>query len=235
VAVNHHCAELLRALGERAQPAELAAAVGLASGAAGWARDGWLRVTRTLGQVTSDVRGHAGLEVADAQDLALWTGRLALASAARAAAGADPAGQAERSAADLKEATGDVRRVIAAVHYASDAMSRLAQVHDRQAAMAARAGRFLSPSWSLPDYCDRSRPYGPAPADRVYAVPSAYAQARETSSAFELRMVEGAEIIRLRARSPAPGVKRYTWASSYSKQSSLLGRAARLSWRAGFR
>src|SRR5579859_3565644 len=44
VAVNHHCAKVLRALGEQAQPGELAAAVRQAGGVAGQARDGWLRV-----------------------------------------------------------------------------------------------------------------------------------------------------------------------------------------------
>ena len=200
VAVNHQCAELLRHLGDRAQPGELAGAVTQAGEAAGHARDGWLRVTRTLDQVTSDTRGHAGREVADSQDLALWTGRLAQASATPTLAGAGPAGQAERPAADLTGIPDDARAVVAAVHYASDAMSRLAELHDRQAAAAARSARFLAPSWSLPDYYGRSRPYGPAPTERVDAIRSAYREARATTSACEAQVGEVGEMVRSPSR-----------------------------------
>ena len=200
MAVNHHCAELLRRLGEQAQPGELAAALTQAGQAAGHARDGWLRVARTLDQVTSDVRGHAGPEAADAQDLAQWTGRLAHASTARTQAGAGPAGQAEPPAAALTAEPGDAGAVVAAVHYASEAMSRLAGIHDRQAAAAARSARFLAPSWSLPDYYGRSRPYGPAPAERVDAVRSAYCQARGANSAFEASAGEVGELVRSPSR-----------------------------------
>ncbi len=200
VAVHHHCADLLRRLGEQAQPRELAAAVTQAGQAAEHARDGWLRVTRTLDQVTSDVRGHAGREAADARDLARWTGRLAQIGAARAPVDAGQGGQAERPAAGLTAAPGDARAVVAAVHYASDAMSRLAEIHDRQAAAASLSARFLAPSWSLPDYYGRSKPYGPAPAERVDAVRSAYRQAREATSAGEARVGDVAGMIRSPSR-----------------------------------
>lgn len=42
-----------------------------AAEAAGRARDWWLRVARTLDQVTSDIRGHRSPDAADARDLAL--------------------------------------------------------------------------------------------------------------------------------------------------------------------
>jgi len=150
--------------------------------------------------VTSDIRGRAGPEAADAQDLALWTGQVAHASAARALAGAGPAGRAERPTVGMTAAPGDTIAVVAAVHCASDAMSRLAEIHDRQAGAAARSARFLAPSWSLPDYYGRSRPFGPAPAERVDAVRSAYRQARWASSAFEASAGEVGELVRSPSR-----------------------------------
>jgi hypothetical protein len=72
--------------------------------------------------------------------------------------------------------------VAAAVHHASDSLDRLVQVHQAQARSAARARRYLVPTRSLPGRYDVARPYGPAPADRVGLVLSAYQQARAASS-----------------------------------------------------
>jgi hypothetical protein len=203
VATSHHCSVLLDALANRFRAVDSREAWALpgfqvamteASAAAGHARDEWLRVARTLDQLTSDMPGHEELEGADARDLALWTGRLAY---------TDPQwtlrsgpSSAERTAVDLVPEPQDAAAVVEAVHHASDSLRRLAEAHKRQARSAARAERFLVPTRSLPDYYDIPRPYGPAPPDRVGVVLAAYKYAHEASSRAEARVAEVAHATR---------------------------------------
>jgi hypothetical protein len=203
VATSHHCSVLLGTLATRFHAVDsleawelpgIPVATTEASAAAGRARDGWLRVARTLDLLTSDMPAHGELEGADARDLALWTGRLAYADPNWTL----PSGprSAERTAADLVPAPQDASAVVAAVHHASDSLRWLAEAHKRQARAAARAERFLVPTRSLPDYYDIPRPYGPAPPDQVTVVLAAYKYAHEASSQADARVAEVADATR---------------------------------------
>ena len=199
VAVNEHCGVLLRILGGRAWPGSDSGAVVRAGEAAVQSRDAWLRVARTLDQVTPDVRGHLGQEVIDADDLAHWSERLA--QGLVAASGA--VGRFDRTTvadAEVRAAPGAAvgpagAEVARAVHYAADAMSLLAEVHGLQARKIAQGRRFFVPSWSLPDYYDKTRPYAPAPPDRVDAVISAYDQAYQAALVAQQVAGELAEFV----------------------------------------
>jgi hypothetical protein len=223
VATSHHCSVLLGALASRFHAVDIGepralpgmpVAMTEASAAAARARDGWLRVARTLDQLTSDMPGREESEGSDARDLALWTGRLAY---------ADPQWMlrsgprsAERAAADLVPGPQDAAAVVAVVHHASDSLRRLAEVHERQARSVARAERFLVPTRSLPDYYDIPRPYGPAPLDRVGVVLAAYKYAHEASSQAEARVAEVA--VATRSPSTVLTLARDVWSRSAASQ-----------------
>ena len=198
VAVGEHCGVVLRVLGEGGLAGGDDGAVGRAGEAAVRARDGWLRVARTLDQVTPDVRGHLGQEVADADDLVRWCERLVVGLVGAPGV----VGRGERAAVAGGEvlvapgvAVGPAGAEVAgAVHYAADAMSLLAEVHGLQARKVAQGRRFFVPSWSLPDYYDKTLPYAPAPPDRVDAVISAYDQAYQAGLVAQQAVGELAEL-----------------------------------------
>ncbi len=200
-AASHNCAVLLHTLasgtdGPRSggTPARYAQA----AEAAGTARDWWLRVARTLDQVTSDIRGHVPADTADTRDLALWTGRLAYADPGWTLASGP--GQPARPAGNLATGPQETALVVAAVHHASDALRQLADVHHKQAHSAARADRFLVPTRSLPDTYDIPRPYGPAPPDRIGLVLTAYQHASTASSEAVASVAEVAAVTRAPSR-----------------------------------
>ena len=205
VAASHHCSVLLGTLEERAGITVgrgedvwagfgLAVALAEAGQAAGRARDSWQGVTRTLDQVTSDVPGQVGVEVGATRDLAVWTGRLAYADP-RWTPASGPRAKARR-AADLAPEPRDAAVVVAAVHHASDALARLAEVHERQARSLARAGRFLAPARSRSERDGGSRTYGVAPPERIAVVMAGYRQASEANAEAETRVAVAAETIR---------------------------------------
>ncbi len=162
-AASHHCHLLLTALAERARDLRPAAAPRLeqAAGQARLARSAWLQAGRALGDVTTDIRWQTSRAAAEAADLALWSGRLAFASPAwRPASGPrHPA----RLPEDLAATAADLPDVVAAVHYATEALERLAASADTQVRGAGRAGRILMPARSFPD--------GPDPLGQFAAVP----------------------------------------------------------------
>ena len=179
VAATHNCGVLLRTLGSCPKDAPGEDLLSAAE-AVDHSRDWWLHVARTLDRITSDVPGRVACDAADAGDLALWTGRLAydnpqwtLASGPR---------QPVRPIENLAAARDDVAVVVAAVHHANDAMHELVGAHQQQARSAARTGRFLVPTRSLPDRYDIPHPYGPAPPDLVGVILTVYRQARSANS-----------------------------------------------------
>jgi len=200
-AASHNCAVLLHTLASgtdglrsRGTPTRYAQA----AEAAGTARDWWLRVARSLDQVTSDIRGHVPADTAAARDLALWTGRLAYADPEWTLASGP--GQPARPAGNLAAGPQETALVVAAVHHASDALQQLADVHHRQAHAAARADRFLVPTRSLPSTYDIPRPYAPAPPDRIGLVLTAYQHASTASSEAFASIAEVAAVTRAPSR-----------------------------------
>jgi len=204
VATSHHCSVLLGTLQERAEIAGgdgadtwarfgLTMAMAEASQAAGRARDGWLHAARTLDQVTSDVRDQVGPETADTRDLALWTGRLAYADPQWTPASGPRA--TARPAAELALEPHDVPIVVATVHYAADALTRLAEAHEQQARSAAQAERFLVPAGPRAEPGEATRPYSPASPERVAVVMSAWRRARVASSDAEARIAVASDAV----------------------------------------
>jgi hypothetical protein len=89
--------------------------------------------------------------------------------------------------------------VVAAVHHASDALARLAEVHEQQARSLARAERFLAAPGSQLEPESASR-YGVAAQERVAVVVSGYRQAREASGEAETRVAMVADTVRSPSR-----------------------------------
>src|SRR5439155_22519213 len=77
-----NCELLLQSLAARTERngfAEISARLSAAADSAGRARDRWLHVARAVGQITTDTRARLSQAASEANDLALWTGRLACA------------------------------------------------------------------------------------------------------------------------------------------------------------
>jgi hypothetical protein len=178
---SHNCALLLQSLAARTEHsgfAEISAGLSAAAGNAGRARDHWLRVARAIGRITTDTRRHTSQAASETSDLALWTGRLAYADPQWTPA-RGPAREA-RSSASLAPEPADVPPVVAAVHHALETVTQLSSAEWEQLASAARAGRILVPTRSLPD-ADIPRPYAPAPWERVDLLLSQYRNAGQVS------------------------------------------------------
>jgi hypothetical protein len=219
VVTSHNCAVLFRTLGEHGEemdaetgPAGSAedtwslfgpkVALSEADRAAGAARDRWLRVCRTLDSVTTEMRDQMSPPVADARDLALWTGRLAYADP-RWTPASGPRARVREPVA-LAAGWDDVAVAVAAAHHASNALTHLARAHERQARSAARAGRFLEPAGAqtLRDPADRrpqpahaSQTYAAASPERIAVVLSIYRQVGEASAEAEEQIATAAEAL----------------------------------------
>ncbi|HYV32418.1 MAG TPA: hypothetical protein VEO53_15110 [Candidatus Binatia bacterium] len=179
---SHNCALVLKSLAvrtEHTESAEISARLSAAAGNAGRARDHWLHAARAVGQITTDTRGRTSQAANEASDLALWTGRLAYGDP-QWTPGSGPAHQA-RAAANLAPAPADVPPVVAAVHYALETVTQLSRAESEQISSAARAGRILVPTLSLPAKTDIPRPYARAPRERVDLLLSQYRNAGQAS------------------------------------------------------
>jgi hypothetical protein len=184
VVTAHHCELTLRSLaaadgtGYQDLPAELAAA----AAAAAAARAAWLLAARAWDQMTTDCHGDPSQAALDAEDLALWTGRLACADPSWT-----PARELSRSArpaADLAGSQPALTGTAAAVHHAASALYRLAAAGHAQAEAAAAAGRLYVPTRSLPPGYDVPRRLAPAPQSRVDEMLERYAGAWRASGRF---------------------------------------------------
>jgi hypothetical protein len=181
--ISCNCEIVLRTLATRAgQHGSGALAGGLlgCAEAASQARLAWLRTARAWYQVTSDTRGTIAPDAAQSGDLALWTGRLAY---------ADPAwtpalglSHPTRTPEALAPDPGDLPAVVAAVHHATETLTKIAAAGHGQIRAAAQARRLLVPTRSLPDRFDIPHPFAPAPPDRVDALLNAYHNARTASA-----------------------------------------------------
>jgi hypothetical protein len=179
---SHNCALALKALAARTEHtgfAEISTGLLAAADNAGRTRDHWLRVARAVGQITTDTRGRTSQAANEASDLALWTGRLAYADPQWTPANG-PAHEA-RSPASLVPGPADVPPVVAAVHHAFETLTQLSYAEGEQISSAARAGRILVPTRSLPAEADIPRPYARAPRERVDLLLSQYRNAGQVS------------------------------------------------------
>ncbi len=109
---------------------------------------------------------HHGRDIspvaAELQDLVLRTGRLAYRKPNWTPACADAS--LTRDPADLAATARDLRDVLAAVHHAIDAISRVAACDTDAVRDAANGNRLYLPTRLLPEHYDISCRYAPAPA-----------------------------------------------------------------------
>ena len=167
---SHHCDILLTALAQ-ASAGEVSAGLLRAAASARSARSVWLRTARDLNQVTTETRRHVSQAAVEAADLALWTGRLGYAEPDWDLASGPS--RPVRPPASLAASPADVGRVLGAVHYAADALARLAVANQEQARAAARARRILVPARSLPERFSSLRPYAVASQNVLASLQSA--------------------------------------------------------------
>jgi hypothetical protein len=182
-AISHHCHVLLRALATRARQhrsSDLADRLSGCTEVAAQARVAWLHAARAWYRITTDTCGTIAPAAAETADLALWTGRLAYADPDWTPA-LGPA-HATRAPEILAPEPGDIAAVVAAVHQASETLTRIAETDHDQIRAAAQARRLLVPTRSLPDHFDIPHPFAPAPPDRVDALLAAYDDAAARSA-----------------------------------------------------
>jgi len=162
--------------------------------AAGNARRAWLYAARGWDLITTDTRGTLSPAAAETADLALWTGRLAY---------ADPAWTPDlgpsRTARPAAQLT-DTPAVIAAVHHACETLTQVAAADHAQLTAAARTGRLLVPTRSLPEEFDIPHRFAPAPAARTQPLLTAYHDARTASAQATASTAVVAETVRSPSR-----------------------------------
>jgi hypothetical protein len=134
----------------------------------------WLAVAHVWDHMATDSRGYLSRPVAEARQLALFTGRLAY---------ADPdwtparrPSHAIRDAASLAPGPAELAEVLGAMHYATDSLARAARTELRTVRTLAAAGRLYVTTRSLPELkYDVRRAYANAPRDRAADALAAYA------------------------------------------------------------
>lgn len=185
-ATSHHCHLLLTALAARSagqRPGEastIGEALEQASVSARRSRAAWLNAARAFAEVTTDVRWRASRAATEAADLALWTGRLAYASP-NWVPGDGPRHPA-RPPEELAPAPADITEVVAALHYTTEALERLATSSEQQVRGAVRAGRVLIPATSLPDGSATVGQFPSVPKDQAAALLAACRNVTKTSA-----------------------------------------------------
>jgi hypothetical protein len=181
--ISHNSEILLRSLAARAAEygvPDVSARLLSSADAAASARDSWLQAARSWHRVTTDTRRTIAPFAAETADLALWTGRLAHDDPRWTLT--DGPSQAARSPQSLASGPGDLPLVVAAVHQACETLPGIAGADSSQIHIAARAGRLLVPTRSLPDTFDVPHPFAPAPGSRVEILLGAYRDARTASA-----------------------------------------------------
>jgi hypothetical protein len=198
---SHHCEVLLRSLAARQPapgPAEISTGLLKAADAAGRARAGWLQLVHALDGITTDTRRYESRATTEARDLALWTGRLAYASP-QWTLSSGPAHEA-RAPQSLAPEPQDVPRVVGAVHHACETLAQIVRADSQQIGTAARAGRILVPTRSLPDTYDIPVPYHEAPPGRIDALLAVYQHTGEAAARARDAAAEVAETTRAHSR-----------------------------------
>ena len=199
--ISHNCATVLSSLAVLAQQRgvpDLASDLLTSAREAAAARTTWLAAAQAWSRITTDTRGTISPAAAEAADLALWTGRIAY---------ADPDWTLDHSPfslhrppQDLAPDHGDLANVVAAVHQACETLTSLAAADHTQIGTAARAGRLLVPTRSLPDTFDVPHPFAPAPRDRIRALLATYHDARTASAQVTATIAHVAADVRAPSR-----------------------------------
>ncbi len=199
-AASHHCHLVLAALAIRARDLGQATAPKLeqAAGHARLSRSAWLQAGRALGNVTTDIRWQTSQAATEAADLALWSGRLAFASPAWRPS--DGPRHPARPPEDLAPTAADLPAVITAIHYATEALDRLAACTDTQVRGAGRAGRILMPARSFPGSADPLGQFAPVPKDHLARLCLTCWDAADVSSSAAASAGEAAVAVRARSR-----------------------------------
>lgn len=157
-----NCHLILRALASQdAHSPSLAARFRDAADAADMARTAWLRVAEAWDTFLTDGSGGLSQIAVAAEDLALWTGRLAYADPSWTPA-IGPSRPA-RQLTDLAPSPAGLRRAVAAVHHACHCLDRLAATSCEQVRVAAANGRLIVPARNLPASFGVPYPFAPAP------------------------------------------------------------------------
>jgi hypothetical protein len=192
---------MLRALAARtAYPrfGQVSAWLSAAADAASRTRQTWLITAHALDDVNTDTEGRVSRTAAETRDLALWTGRLAYANPDWTPATGPK--QAARTPESLAPDPEQVSAVIAAAHQVSATLTRLARAEQEQIRAAARAGRILVTTRSLPDEFDIPRPFARAPQARVERLLSCYRDAAHSSRQVTAALAPAAEATRAPSR-----------------------------------
>lgn len=184
-----------------ALPAPVRPQLARAASAVSDAGAAWLAAAGQWDVITTDTRPrspHALSHAATAAtDLALWTGRLAYAD--HAWTPQQGPSSPPRSPESLVPRSGDLHRVVTAVHHACHAMTRLAHASEAQLRTAARASRLVVPVRSLPERYDIARIYAHAPPERVTPLLAAYHQVPAASE----RATAAIDTIAITIRAPS--------------------------------
>jgi hypothetical protein len=203
-AASSHCQLLLAALAARAaehDDTETSSRLQAAAEGAGYTVRAWVRSSRHLDQVTTDVRGPVTRATAEAGDLAQLTGRLAdaiLGAGTSGAGGAGGPGAAAR-AGGLALVPGDIPQVLAAVHHAVDGLARLAEANHEQARAAVTARRIFVPTRAPAAGAAPGEAYVPASGERTLTFLLATSGAWTTSD----RTAQAAGDLAVAARAPS--------------------------------
>jgi hypothetical protein len=177
---SQHCEILLRSLARRQRIAgEPGIALLAAADAAGRTRSRWLGIAHALDQVASANQDQPAPVAIAAGDLALWTGRLAYSDPGwTLASGPAPAGRP----GEHPREPGEMTEVLAAVHDACGAMSRIASADRRQVHALAAAGQVLVTAGPEPGTLDMLGPLAPARPDRIGALLTLYQYTAQASA-----------------------------------------------------
>jgi hypothetical protein len=132
--------------------------------------------------MTTDCHGYPSQAAADAEDLALWTGRLAYADSSWTPA-CEPS-RSVRPAPGLADSQFTLTGTAAAVHHAASPLCRLAAAGHAQVTATATVGRLYVPTRSLPDGYDIPHRFAAAPLSHIDAMLERYAAACQASGRF---------------------------------------------------
>jgi hypothetical protein len=177
---SHNCAILLETLAARLRAGNAEASRQLAAAAkfAGRARDTWLHAAREVARVqTMTTPGLASPAAIETGDLCLKDGAAGLRR--RALDASDGPDRPQRPPETL--ALEDVPQLVAAAHHACETLAGLAHADYGQVHAAAKAGRILVPTRSLPDDFDIPYRFARAPRRRAQPLLARYAAAGQAS------------------------------------------------------
>jgi hypothetical protein len=202
---SHHCETLLHSLARGQRMAgEPGIALRSAADAVGRMRTSWLGIAHALDQVASSNQEQTSPLATAAGDLALWTGRLAYANPGWTLA-SGPA-RATEPGEDHSLEPSELTEVLAAVHDACDAMSRIASADRRQVRALAAAGQVLVAAGPEPGTLDMLGPLAPARPNRIGALLTLYQFTAQASAEATTAASAAATAVRVPHRPVLPAI-----------------------------